>query len=212
MSKSPDEEPIEQDYLGHTSAIGELCRQWALLDRMLSLLIETMAGVEEKTLACLTSTSRDTSQRCEIATRLAILKAPDCPWRDCLLDTLSVIQNKMCEFRNRNVHDEWHFEKSEILRISRAVKTLKNSKKVRELIYETATPIKTDEIESFIHDIGVVMIGLAVMAPRFKGGKSVMKLLAPPQPLLLLYKRYFPEPTQKTCPKPKHQPKSSRKK
>lgn len=134
MSKPPDEDIIEQDYVGHTSAIGELCRQWALLDRMLSLLIETMAGVEEKTLACLTSTSRDTSQRCEIATRLAILKAP------------------------------------------------------------------------------VVMIGLAVMAPRFKGGKSVMKLLAPPQPLLLLYKRYFPEPNQKTCPKPKRQPKSSRKK
>lgn len=210
MSKPPKEYLKRQDYLDHTEAIGELCCQWAFMDRILVVFIQIMANVEEKTISCLLSTSRDTSQRCEIATRLAILKAPNGPWRDCLLNSLSVIQNKMCDIRNRTVHDEWHFYETEILRVNRSVKALKNSKKVKELIYETTTPFDLKETKKFIEDIKIVMMGLGVMSSGFQGGTDAMKLLKPPQPLLLLYKRYFPEPNQKSAPKPKPPKKSSR--
>ena len=96
MSSKPSKKMITpQDYLEHAQAIGGLCYQWSILERALVLLIEFLSGLDDKSIACLLSTSRDTSQRCEIASRLAVLKIPHGPWRDCLLNTMSVIQNKM---------------------------------------------------------------------------------------------------------------------
>ncbi len=199
-------------YLDHAKGIGSICYFWSLLDMALVNLIQQLSTLDEKTTFCMLSTSRDTSQRCEIASRLVILKGPDCPWRDCLLDTLSVIQNKMCEKRNRIVHDEWSVENTEIFRTTRAVRMQMDSERVRQLTYETITPVQAGEIASFVKDISVALIGLIVTASDFRGKKSDLHTLKPLEPLLLLYKRYFPDKPQKSAPKPKRQQKPSRKK
>lgn len=203
---------IPENYLEHAQSIGGLCYQWSILESALVLLIEYLSGLDDKTTACLLSTSRDTSQRCEIASRLAILKVPHGPWRTCLLNTLSVIQNKMCEKRNRTVHDEWQFSENQILRINRAVKMPMDSEKVRQLVYETKTPVEVGEIEILIKEITIALLGITIMASQYRAKESSLKTLEPPEPLLQLYKDYFPEPIRKSAPKPKRQPKSSRKK
>ena len=199
-----------EELLEHFQAVGGLCYQWALLDRTLTFLIEYLSETEEKTIACLLSTSHDTSQRCEIARRLAILKTPDGPWRDCLLNTLSVVQNKMCDLRNRTVHDEWNFDETQILRVTRAVKTPKNSNQVRELIYEKITPVEIGEIDAFVEDVTKALLGIIIMASQFRSDRTKLSTLKGPEPLLLLYRQYFPEPTRKSDLKPKRPPRSSR--
>lgn len=88
--KAPKKIITPEEQLGHFQAVGGLCYQWSLLDRSLAILIEYLSETQDKTIACLLSTSNDTSQRCEIASRLAILKVPNGRWRDCLLNTLSL--------------------------------------------------------------------------------------------------------------------------
>ena len=200
----------EEEHLGHFQAIGGLCYQWALLDRALLLLIEYLSEMDEKTIACLMSASNDTSKRSEISSRLVVLRVADGPWRNCLLNILSTIQNKMCEIRNRTVHDEWHLGEAEILRVTRAVKSPKNSNQVRELVYEKITSVAIGEIDSFVEDVTTTLIGILIMASEYRKQKKTLQTLEAPRPLLLLYKKYFPMPTQKSAPKPKRQPKPFR--
>ena len=200
--KGTQKEIDPEEYLGHFQAVGGLCYQWSLLDRSLALLIEYLSEIDEKTIACLLSTSNDTSQRCEIAGRLAVLKIPNGPWRDCLLNTLSIIQNKMCDLRNRTVHDEWSLGQTQILRVTRAVKTPKNSNQVRELIYEKITSVELGEIDKFVEDVTTTVLGLIIMSSQFREKRSTLTTLEAPAPLLLLYKKYFP--AQKNVPKSKH--------
>ena len=58
----------------------------------------------------------------------------------------------MCEKRNRTVHDEWQFDETQILRVTRAVKMPMNSEQVRQLVYETITPVEVGEIDEIIED------------------------------------------------------------
>jgi hypothetical protein len=170
MSSKPSKKVItSQDYLDHAESIGGLCYQWSILDRTLELLIQYLSGLDEKTTACLLSTSRDTSQRCEIASRLAVLKVSNCPWRDCLLNALSVIQNKMCEKRNRTIHDEWEFSETRILRVTRAVKMPMDSEQVRQLVYETKTPVEIGELDALIEDTTIALMGIVIMAAQVRG-------------------------------------------
>jgi hypothetical protein len=207
--KTPKKVITPEEYMDHFQAIGGLCYQWALLDSALTYLIEYLSELEEKTTACLLSASRDTSQKCEIARRLSVLKVPHGPWRDCLLNTLSVIQNKMCDLRNRTVHDEWELGESQITRITRSVKMPLNSEQVREIVYESKTPVELGEIDKLVEDVSTIMIGVVIMASQFRKERAKLQTLKAPEPLLLLYKRYFPKPTRKSGPKPKPPKKSS---
>lgn len=193
----------------HLAAIGGLCYNWAHLDNVIVLTIQTLSGCDDKTLACLLSTSRDTSQRCEIANKLLILNLEDGPWRDCAINTFKLIQNKFCDKRNRYVHDEWQFYEDDIIRTTRTVKIIKAEPlSPQTLSYHANTPTRTKEIEDFVMDMVRATFGMAVISGQFQNQRHELKTLKPPEALLTLYKEYFPEQPPKKNPKQKAPPKS----
>ena len=180
-----------QNYQEHACAIGTICIQWALLDRTLDLLIEKIIGLDEPVTACLLSTSRDTSQKCEIAFRLSVQMVPDCAWRECLFETIKIIQNKFCQKRNRFVHDELEFSETAINQFSRRVSTTKlQAGESLKLIFETSTEVKTADLDLFIADVTLVIFGLAIMGSQLSNSHISITSLVPPNPLMLLIDRY----------------------
>lgn len=174
------------------------------------MMIEALSGCDEKTLACLLSTSRDTSQRCEIANKLLILKVDAGAWRDCACDTFRLIQNKFCERRNHYVHDEWEFFQDDILRTNRTVKIVKTqSRTPQTLSYYSSIVTQTKEIEDFVMDAVRLTFGIGVIFAQFQNQRHELKTLKPPAALLKLYKEYFPEQLPIKTPKQKRPPKPS---
>ena len=195
----------------HLAAIGALCYNWSHLDNVIVLAIGYFSECDEETLACLLSTSKDTSQRCEIATKLLILRVGDGPWRKCACETFRLIQNKFCDKRNRLVHDEWEFHEDDIVRTTRAVRIAKSQAyRGESLTYKALTLTQPKEIEDFVLELVQVTFGISILASQFEKQRNELQTLMPPEALQTLYKAYFPEPHPNKNPRPKQPQKASR--
>lgn len=166
----------------HALALGLLCIYWASLDRALDLLLESYLDVDEKIVACVSTSAPDVSARCEMLKRLSYLNGPDGEWRDCLIRLLNRVQGELAAERNRYVHDDWNLSSAgAMIRIDRRAKVIKpQARQPAQLVhvFERVTPVaKVDDLTQRVVD---VMTALAFMSVSYGIWASGTRILGPP--------------------------------
>ena len=190
MSEPTESELSEMKIMEeHGLAVGMLCMFWAQLDHTIVVLIERLLGLDEVTTACITSSARDTSHRCEIARRLVFLKAPNDDWRDCLTGILNRVQNELANKRNRYVHDDWTIENAELIQFERQVKILKpQSREALKLIHSTPRTASTLEINNLSGLVIEMLIHIIFLGQGFETWSKTGQQPIPNEQAILLSK------------------------
>lgn len=145
----------------HMLAIGRLCVTWALLDRYLSDCVAILLDCSAAQAACITTETRDVSERCRLLKTLSYLEAPSKEWRSVFERVLDHISNTLGPKRNRYVHDYWKPTGAALERISRIAKIAKpQAFKEKELTFETTHATPYNEVDDFTARLTVTLSGL----------------------------------------------------
>lgn len=209
MSEPTEIDRHTQIMMEHAEAVGSLCMFWAQLDLTLIVLIERLSELDEVTTACFTSTARDTSQRCEIARRLAFLKAPNDVWRDCLIGILSRIQNDLASKRNRYIHDDWEIKNDELIQFERRVKIQKpQAKEALKLFHLTPRTARPGEINDLTSLVIELLVHVIFLGQDFVTWRKTGKQPVPNEKALLLSKSNPQENSQLEAGASQPQPQS----
>jgi hypothetical protein len=149
----------------HARAVGMLCMYWSFLDRTISFVIERLLDQDEKTVACILTSANDTSQKCEMARRLAFLKAdgPDWQeWRECMVGLLDHVQNDRA------------FVGPDMLQFDRRAKIGKSqSFQPAKLVHISERRSKPSEIGALWQHVCSVFIAMGLMSDIYRIGRKL---------------------------------------
>jgi hypothetical protein len=181
----------------HAEAVGLLCIYTATLDGTIVNFIGKLLESDEKTTACLVGSLPDLSQRAETAKRLAILRGPTQPWKDCVAGLLNLIQNGVGPKRNRYVHDDWMVHGEKMMRIDRRVKTLSPEAYKPPQIYHISERVTNAEtIAELTSVVAELILHITFLGLSFAHWKKTGQIQEPPAQAVALSAYKFPNEKQ----------------
>ena len=101
---------VDADLEHHATALGYLCMSFAHLELQIDLFIGHLLDTSNEQRRCVVGAAGAVASRCILLTQLASLTPQNDAWEEhwfnCVVDVLDGT-HKLCEQRNRLVHDPW---------------------------------------------------------------------------------------------------------
>lgn len=187
----------------HARAVGLLCIYMASLDSVVVRLIEHLSHADKNATACVVGSSPDISQRCEIAKRLAVLRAAGTSWERCVTGILNLISEALAPRRNRYVHDEWYVVENVMVRNDRRprVKKVKSFETPR-LVSERPRVAALTDVHAVTSKAVDAMIHLTMLGLAYKSSREGKSLGEPPRKAIALSNYTFPNENAQGVPAP----------
>lgn len=172
----------------HAKAVGMLCMYWSTLEYSMGLVIEKLLEADASSSAIMLSTSRDISQKCEIARRLVHHRVRDDArneWRHYFIGVLDVVQNILSPKRNRYVHDDWNQVEDQIIQYNRTIKLYKpEARAEKQLLFCVETASKPEEIWKLTDNVIKTFVCLTLMSENLRISSKFGLELTIPQPAI----------------------------